>query len=555
MKLFNHIALPLCTAMLCAVFTTSCSDDNDYDNPSGETFIYEIAVSNGGFTGADKIPGVVNEEAKTIQFTIPAETDIEAVTFTTKLSLGASLDKAAYDVSTGAADITVVNNQNSSVYHAVFEFQAPVEHPIVRTIQCTNDQGAVCTGFVSDVTGTVYLNCEGSATAKITQVNMLPRRSKYTLTKANDNTVSADDPGQIIIDFEGLLTTYDLSFGGVPVFGADFGKAVVYDYSASATIWPDFSAENTRWGQFDGENFFFLSRQGGTLPTVIKWDEVVAGSPLAHVLDVTGIAGGTYTISAGGIAHGHFYASNLSTGVSADAPLKVYHWSDAGATCETVLTFEGNDEVKGRWGDNMSVTLDEQGNGWLWFFAHADGSIAVRFPVTAFNQVGTTPEVLTCPYSVAYYASLNPVIGETGYYTMTSTYQSSIVLTDGNLNVLNHIDAIEGSDYPVKGDNDARIINYNGSRYLIACSCNGWVYQHPQALHVYDLSDGMNSVMAFSSFNEGNRNPVYEYSLGGTRGSAASANTGAAIGPDGSLRLMACAPKGGFIFVEIPKNK
>lgn len=115
------IALPLCAAMFAAGVASSCSDDdNDYDNPSGETYIYEIAVSNGGFTGAEKITGELNQEARTIEFTIPAETDIEAVTFTTKLSLGASLDKPSYDVTSGSAAITVVNNENSSVYNATF---------------------------------------------------------------------------------------------------------------------------------------------------------------------------------------------------------------------------------------------------------------------------------------------------------------------------------------------------------------------------------------------------------------------------------------------------
>lgn len=549
------IALPLCAAMFAAGVASSCNDDDtDYDNPSGETYIYEIAVSNGGFTGAEKITGELNQEARTIEFTIPAETDIEAVTFTTKLSLGASLDKPSYDVTSGSAAITVVNNENSSVYNATFHILPATQKPIVRSIECRDAEGNARTGFVSDVTGTVYLNCEGSGQAEIVSVSTLPRRATWSLTNATDNVVKAEDAGKLVLEFEGFTTEYDLSFLGTPTFGADFSKAVVYDYSATGTIWPDFSGENTRWGQFDGENFLFMSRQGGVLPTVIKWDEVVAGSPVAHVLDVTGIGVGTHPVSACGIAGGHFYGCNLSTGLAADQPLQVYHWADVNATCETVLTFAGNDDVKGRWGDNMSVTLDAGGNGWLWFFAHADGSIAVRFAVTGFNQVSDTPEVITCPYSLAYYASINEVIGEPGYYSMTSGYQASVLLTDVNLNLLNHIDPLEGYDYPYKGDQDARIINYNGERYLLCCNYNGWGNEKPETLHVYNISDGKDAVMAFSSFNEGPRELLYEYSLGGRRGNVYSSNTGAAIGPDGELRLMACSPTAGFIFVEVPKK-
>ena len=71
MKKFKYIALSLSTAVLAAGFT-ACNDDN-YDNPSGETYIYEIAVSNGGFSGADNIVGEVDEESKTLTFTIPAD--------------------------------------------------------------------------------------------------------------------------------------------------------------------------------------------------------------------------------------------------------------------------------------------------------------------------------------------------------------------------------------------------------------------------------------------------------------------------------------------------
>ncbi len=533
----------------------SCSDDTKYDNPSGETYIFTIAVSNGGFTGAETINGTLDEDTRSVEFTIPAETDIEAVRFTTKLSLGASLDKESYDVSTGAADITVVNNMNSSVYHATFNILPATEHPIVRSIECIDDQGNTCTGFVSDVTGTVYLNCENSATASITAVNVLPRRTSYTLTESTDGKVYASNPGKIELDFEGLTTTYDLSFAGVPTFGADFASALVFDNSATATIWADYEAENTRWTQFDGENLFILSREGGTNPCIIRWDDVKAGSPVSRQLDKTGISGGTFEISAGGIAYGHFYACNLTTGLGADQPLKIYHWADADATCETLVDFSDDTNVKGRWGDNFSVTLDENGNGYLWLFAHVAGDEAVRFRVENFTSVSAEPEKLATPYSVGYYASINPVIGEDGLYTLTSTYQRTILLVDQNLELLNRIDPKEGCEFPVTAEADARVINFNGERYMLTTNCFSWSYNGAQTLRVYDLSSGMNTTMAFSDFSEGNHDVLWSYSLSGGKCSAFSANTGAAVGPDGNLRIMAAAPRAGFILCEVPKKK
>ena len=63
------------------------------ENPSGEVFIYRLNVTNGGLTGAETYEGTVDEATKTVAFTIPAESDIEALKFSGKLSLGAKLDK------------------------------------------------------------------------------------------------------------------------------------------------------------------------------------------------------------------------------------------------------------------------------------------------------------------------------------------------------------------------------------------------------------------------------------------------------------------------------
>ena len=561
MKMFRHIALPLSAAILAAGFT-SCDDDDNYDNPSGETFIYDIAVSNGGFSGADNIVGEVDEETKTLTFTIPAETDIQALRFNTKLSLGASLDKPSYDISDGkidiakgTTDITVVNNMNSSVYHAVFNVLPATETPVAASITCRDDQGELCTGFVSAANQTVYLNCENSATAEIVSVGLIPRRTPYEFTELHNGKLSADNPGQLKLDFIGHTAVYDISFAGVPTFGADFSEAIVYDYSAAANIWSDFAAENTRWAQFDGENLFILSREGGTNPSIIKWDDAKAGSPVSRPLDKTGLGGGTFDVSAGGIAHGHFYACNLSTGLAETAPLKVYHWADENATCETVLEFPGSEEVKGRWGDNMSVTLDEAGNGYLWFFDHAQGASAARFRVENFNTVTAEPEIVKTPYGVAYYAALNPVIGEEGLYTLTSGYQQTILLVDIDLQLLNRIEPKEGCEYPLKGDEDARVINYCGERYMLATNYYGWGSERTQTLHLFDISSGMDTKMAFTDFSAGDHPLTWSYDLKGGKCSAYSANTGAAIGPDGELRLMAAAPRAGFIRVEVPKKK
>ena len=554
----SHKALSAAALMwLTAGMLTACSDDTDYDNPSGETYIYSIAVANGGFTGAENINGTIDEESHTIEFTIPAETDIEAVRFTTKLSLGAKLDKDAYDVSAGSTDLVVTNNENSTVYHAIFNLMAPKEQPVLTSIVCRNDAGEERQGFVSDVTGTVYLNCDGSLWADVVSVGMIPRRTAYTLSTATDGRISADNPGKLLMDFMGLTKEYDISFAGVPVFGADWSSACIFSFSKheGGMIWEDFSAENTRRAQFDGNSMLIDSRPGGTNPKVILYDDVKAGSPVEHLLDKTGISKGTFEVSSGSIQHGHYYICNMTTGIGADSPLKVYHWSSMDAPCETLLDFPGNDAVKGRWGDNMSVCLDEAGNGYLWFFDNTQGGSAVRFAVTAFTQVNPDPEVIITPYSVAYYATLNPVPDEPNLYVLTSSYQRSILLVDSDLNLVNIIEGRDGVEFPVAAEQDARVVAYNGERYLITCSGQFWNYRKPQTFRVYDISAGLNTSLAFSNFNQGEHPILFQNSLDAANAPAWSAQTGAGIGPDGLRRVMACSTRSGFIMAEVPKKR
>ena len=557
MKLYKYIALA--TSLAGILTFGACNDDDAFDNPSGETIIYNLSVANGGMSGADVISGTVNEETKTIEFTIPAETDIQAVRFQGKLSLGAKLDQETYDFytseeSTLEGDIKVINVDNSQVYHVVLYLSEPTVAPVLNSIMVRDADGNICQGFMSDANSTVYLNCEGSATAEIVEVNTLPRRAKANFTNATDGVLSSDDPGQLELEFGGRTTVLNVDFAGKPVFGADFAHAEVYSYcTTTGNVYADFAAENTRWAQFDGTNMLLCSREGGIFPKTISYSSIVAGSPSENVLDVTGIAGGTYLISAGGFSHGHIYMCNLTTTLP-DPTFKIYHWADTSSPCETILETAGNDEFKGRWGDNLSVSLDENGDGYIWLFDHAGGAICLRFEVKGFTQI-SEPVRIDMPYTMAYYASINPVDGEENRYTLTSATQQAILLVDADLNVYNRIEAQEGAEFPVVAENDARIIKYNGERYLITCSAFGWMWRNAQTIRVYDLSQGGDAQLGITNFNATDRTPIYTYEIGGASCSAYSANTGAAIDSEGNLVIMGAAPRGGFAVIKVPRKR
>lgn len=544
-------ALLLCTFFACA------KDDPIVENPSGETFIYKLNIVNGNISGNESYEGTLNKENKTIDFTIAAETDIQAVRFEGKLSLGARLDKETYDFSESLSQVVqVINGENTDNYRVDISLKEPRQAPVIQKMTVKLSDGSSTEAFISYVDQTVYMKAVESNEVEITSVSCLPKRATHTLTKAVNGKVTKADPGEIVLDFMGLKTSYYLSFANTPVFGADFTSASIYDFSANATgaaLYPDFAAENTRSADFDGNKVLVVSRQGGNNPKILYFDDLKNGDTSNEKkLDMTGLSGGTYLISAGRLSHGHVYICNLTTGLSdTDAgALKIYHWQDENATPETVFRFngilDGTVASTGRFGDNLSVCLDDDGNGYI-FLLTQDGTQMLRLDVSGFTAV-SNPYVATAPASVSYYASVNRVDGSENEYVLTST-RAPIVLMDKDGNITYKLDA---ASVPLRGT-DARIINFNHERYLVMTSGRAAASDPAQTLYVYDISSGANTVQALTAFEESDKMPVFSYSLDGTSASAYAANTGWGIVND-KLRLLGAATKAGFVIAEFSKK-
>lgn len=550
-KYLGLYALLLCTFFACA------KDDPIVENPSGETFIYKLNIVNGNISGNEAYEGAVDKEKKTIDFTIAAETDIQAVKFQGKLSLGARLDKEAYDFSENLTQtVQVVNGENTGDYQVNIALKKPEQAPVIQKMTVKLSDGSSTEAFISYVDQTVYMKATQSNEVEITGISCLPKRATYTLTKATDGKVHKDDPGEIVLDFMGLKTSYYLSFANTPVFGADFASGSLYDFSANAAgapIHADFAAENTRSADFDGNKMLVVSRQGGNNPKILYFDDLKNGDVANEKkLNVTGLSGGTYVISAGRLSHGHIYICNLTTGLAdtEGGALKIYHWQDENAAPETIFRFNGtlNGDVvsRGRFGDNLSVCLDENGNGYI-FLLDQNGTQMLRLDVSGFATV-SNPYVVNAPASVSYYASVNRVDGSENEYVLTSA-RAPIVLMDKDGNVSYKMDI---ASVPVRGT-DARIINFNHERYLVMTSGRAAASDPAQTLYVYDISSGANTVQALTAFEEGDKLPVFSYSLDGTVASAYAANTGWGIVND-KLRLLGAATKAGFVVAEFSKK-
>lgn len=538
-----------------ACLTTSCKDEPYVDNPSGETFIYKLSIANGGLTGTEVIAGTVDETSKAVNFTIPAETDIQSIKFDKKLSLGAHLDKDSYDFSQSATqDVTVVNGENTGVYHVTVTLNAPKDTPMISSLKVKAADGTEKEAYVSEVDKTLYLGCESSKTVEIESITCMPRRTVVTYTAAANGVISQDNPGKVKLDFMGITNEYRILFDSTPVFGADFKLGTTYDFTAGGgNIFADFAAENTRSADFDGNQALIVSREGGLNPKVLTFDEIKSGKPTGTALNVTGISGGTYLISAGRLSHSHIYICNLTTKVAADNTLKVYHWANAGAAPEVVLEFSGDASGKDlsgiRLGDNISVNLDDSGNGTM-FFVTQDGTQMVRFDVTGFTKV-SNPTFIVPPVSASYYAAVNAVPGTTNEFIYTSI-TAPIILMDREGTALYKMNV---ESIPVRCT-DARIVTFDSERYLIATTGRQgtWSGDAVQTFYVYDLSAGATTALALTNFEQGAKTPLFTFSLGGKGCSAPAASTGAGT-VDGVLRMFTAAPRSGFAVFEFPEKK
>ncbi|MDR1090677.1 MAG: DUF4623 domain-containing protein [Prevotella sp.] len=344
----------------------------------------------------------------------------------------------------------------------------------------------------------------------------------------------------------------------IPLFGADFdSKIKVYNFSNSGTIYPDFSAGLTRSADMDADYVLVVSR--ATFPHLLRLSDLKQGktdSPVA--LDLTGIGTSsppTFPVSAGRLSHGHIYISSLSV-LGNGEELNIYHWATPASKPEKIGSFsKGMDGIPdypasgGRFGDCISVNLDENGNGYI-FLGNNRGTVAadpyvLRLTVSGFDDI-SDPALINLSVYGGWWTSYNQVDGSANEYIYTG-YQAPIMLVNESGS---DIYTMATASVPLQG-NDARIVNFNGERYLVmTTSTQGTA---AATLYVYDISKGSTVEEALELFEATTKMPKYSLALGGAAvASVYAANLSVAKTED-ALYLMSAAPGAGFVVVEAPK--
>jgi hypothetical protein len=280
---------------------------------------------------------------------------------------------------------------------------------------------------------------------------------------------------------------------------------------------------------------------------LLSVDDLKNGVVKPIKLNMTGVAGGIFAVNRGQIVNGHTYVINLS-GLTG---LKIYHWENPEDAPQVILAANPAD-IEGagdRHGDNYSMNLDKDGNGFIYLGANDKKSI-LRFTVKNYTEI-TEPKVLATHAGVSNVLTYNRV-EDTDDYLLSGYDTENIYVVDSESSLSY---TFKSHDTQSVG---ARIVSFNGERYLLYAISPR--YRGNSVLYVYDITKGENTVEALEFFNEGDKTPLLQYSLGGSFNTAPGTDTGYKVikdaeGNDSVLRLYAASNDAGFAVIDIPKKE
>lgn len=341
----------------------------------------------------------------------------------------------------------------------------------------------------------------------------------------------------------------------VPLNGADFTPAniKVYDFSGvTKNMYPDLADASTRSADMDLEHVLIVSRLGGTNPHLLKIEDLRNNVINPIKLDLTGVTGNsseTFAVSSGRLSQGHIYISNLA-GTAGTHVLRIYHWASSTAKAEKVLELAQGDipgYVAGRFGDYMSVDINESGDGYIFLGVNGSQSAykVLRLTVTGFTTV-SNPTLINVAVYGGLWGSYNRVDGATNEYMYTG-HQGAIQLVNAEGKVsytipTTFIPNVEGSD--------AQIMTFNNERYMAMIATPG-----AGNIKIYNITKGEDTKDALERLVASAVAPVYQYSLGGSI-AAATASGSVAWAKDGDekLYIFGAGPGAGFAIIELSKK-
>ena len=335
----------------------------------------------------------------------------------------------------------------------------------------------------------------------------------------------------------------------IPSWGAEFKNATVYSF-AGDNRYEDFKTLDTRGADFDGQHVLVVTRTDNK-PHLLKVADIKAGVINRIPLDLTGVSGGTFPYNMGALANGHIYMATLA--IKTKSVLKVYYWETPSSTPEVIFSANLEDILESgkRYGDNMSLNIDKNGDGYI-FFGENTAQNILRLTVSDHKNV-SEPTIL--PADPKMKVSMNIYRYENTSDYLYSGLAMPITLSS---NAAQKKFSLSAANQPAEAV-AARAFIFNNKRYLITCAAGfGSASKATPTLYVYDISKGSNLAEALERFEAASKHePVYSFILGGAGNTAPSPCTNFYIerdanGKDAKLYLFASRGESGFVIIEAP---
>jgi len=396
-------------------------------------------------------------------------------------------------------------------------------------------------------------------------------------------TWSVDPVGAVSVDENGLVkalnsgtaivtvTTDDRMLSaschvvvvGPPV-GASFVNAKIYDFSlGSGNIFPEIFNDPTaaRFVDMDLEHVLISGRERQETPILLRFAELKQGKILPILVNKAGVHPSEFPFSRGQMQHGNVYVCNMILDLGGDDPFKIYHWNKtrSGSAPQHIVNYTSLNDVQGiqtgtsghRWGDNMSVNLDENGNGYIFVFASGQTGV-IRITVSNFTRTSGAKYIALTESSgtPGPYPTINRVDGFQNEYLL-SGHIARPILINAEGDVLYSMSSFRHNSYGVS----AQIVTFNEARYLIVMNDAG--AEGSCDICVYNISKGSTTVEAlqlFDAIHEIDRSPVFTFSLGAGKWS------GMGVKPveinwvkdgDNKLYIVGSAVEAGFAIIEL----
>jgi hypothetical protein len=254
---------------------------------------------------------------------------------------------------------------------------------------------------------------------------------------------------------------------------------------------------------------------------------------------MTGVAGGTFTVSDIATSNKHIIMSNMAF---KDGNFKVYHWTDTKAEPKILLNVP---VAPARLGDAITVIGDPGTKAQLFVSGHGTKNFYI-WDIVAGKIDSIQPKVIVMDsLPTVNFARITKVPNEDMY--LLSGSDSRLVLLDKNFK---QVDRAAG-EYVLSWPMYAQVF-YNEDRRYIS-------YVHVRSnppeneLHVIDITKGSNITEAFKNMRDSSITKLFAHTanLGNTANGNASTGHSVVMDSEGKNWLMAYSAGNGFILQRL----